>query len=287
MKKELRKLILVYIGCFIQAFAVTCILKPNNLVVGGMTGLSLSIASIIHVNYTYIYYILCLIILIFAKFVLGNKEVKKIILLSLTYPLILIFVSKHSFNFMAETNDKILMCLYYGIFMGVGTGLVLKNGFSQGSSDTLAKILHKKFLNFIDFTQVLLGIDITILLLSAFIFGKTSVLYALIMQFVYTKTISFISFGFGNSLVKVVIISNKLHDISEYIADTMQRSYSVGTIRGGYDQVERKKIILVCTLREAMNVKDFIKNIDPHAFLNIVPTIGAWGREDGLQKLRD
>lgn len=284
-KKTILDLSIVCLGCIIQAFSITCILKPNNLVVGGITGVSLSFSKVIDINYTYIYYFICMGILILAKVVLGKGEIKRIIFLSLTYPLILICMNKISFNFMEGTEDKILICLYYGIFMGIGTGLVLKKGFSQGSSDTLAKILHKKIFYFMELSQVLLMLDIAILLLSGFVFGKTAILYAIIMQVVYSKTISVVSFGFGSSMVKVVIISGKLLEISDYILNTMQRSYSVGNIYGGQSGIKRDKVILVCSLKEAMFLKEHIKLIDDGAFINFVPTIGAWGKEDGLQKL--
>lgn len=119
----------MYIGCIIQAFSIVCILKPNNLVTGGITGLSLTIGKVINMNYTYIYYGICILILISAKIILGIKEVKKIILLSTTYPLILILMNNIKFNFLQDTSDKILICIYYGIFMGIGTGLVLKKDF--------------------------------------------------------------------------------------------------------------------------------------------------------------
>ena len=142
MKKKRLDYLIVYLGCFIQAFAITCILKPNNLTVGGITGLSLTIGKIISINYTYLYYFICLLILFTAKIFLGNKEAKKIILLSTTYPLILMIMNNFRFNFLSDTPDKLLICIYYGIFMGVGTGLVLKKGFSQGSSDTLSKVIQ-------------------------------------------------------------------------------------------------------------------------------------------------
>ena len=97
---------------------------------------------------------------------------KKIVLLSITYPLILISMNRIQFNFLYDTSDKLLICIYYGIFMGIGTGLVLKRGFSQGSSDIIAKILHKKLFNFMGLSQVLLGIDVIILLFSSFIFEE-------------------------------------------------------------------------------------------------------------------
>lgn len=287
MNKKIMDYIVVYIGCLIQAFSIVCILRLNNLTVGGITGLSLTIGKIFNMNYTYIYYAICLLILAAARVVLGMREVKKIILLSTTYPVILILVNQVKFNFLHDTPDKILICIYYGIFMGIGTGLVLKRGFSQGSSDTVAKILHKKLFSFMGISQVLLCIDITILLISGFVFGRTAVLYAIIMQMVYSKTISVVLFGFGSSLVKVVIISSHLDKISTFMSDTINRGYSIGYVYGGHNHVKRKKIISVCSLREAMLIKDFITKVDEDAFINIVPTISAWGKEDGLQNLKE
>ena len=287
MNKKIMDYIVVYIGCLIQAFSIVCILRPNNLTVGGITGLSLTIGKIFNMNYTYIYYAICLLILAAARVVLGMREVKKIILLSTTYPVILILVNQVKFNFLHDTPDKILICIYYGIFMGIGTGLVLKRGFSQGSSDTVAKILHKKLFSFMGISQVLLCIDITILLISGFVFGRTAVLYAIIMQMVYSKTISVVLFGFGSSLVKVVIISSHLDKISTFMSDTINRGYSIGYVYGGHNHVKRKKIISVCSLREAMLIKDFITKVDEDAFINIIPTISAWGKEDGLQNLKE
>lgn len=287
MKKKILDYAIIYIGCFIQAFSITCILKPNNLIVGGITGISLVIGKILDLNYTYIYYFICLIILICAKVFLGTREVKKIILLSITYPLILILMNKIQFNFLADVQEKILICIYYGIFMGIGTGLVLKKGFSQGSSDTVAKILHKKLFPFIEISQVLLGLDITILLISGIIFGKTAILYAIIMQMIYSKTISTILFGLGSSMVKVVIISSELKKISQFMSDTINRGYSIGQVMGGKNKVIREKIITICSMREAMLIKNYITKIDEDAFINIVPTIAAWGKEDGLQNLKE
>lgn len=287
MNKKVMDYIIVYIGCIIQAFSVVCILKPNNLIVGGITGLSLTIGKVVGINYTYLYYGICLLILLGAKIVLGMREVKKILLLSTTYPVILIFMNRIQFNFLHDTPDKILICIYYGIFMGIGTGLVLKKGFSQGSSDTVAKILHKKLFSFMEISQVLLCIDITILLISGFVFGRTAVLYAIIMQMIYSKTISTVLFGFGSSLVKVVIISGQSEKISNFMRDTINRGYSIGYVYGGHNHIKREKIISVCSLREAMLIKNFITKIDEDAFINIVPTISAWGREDGLQNLKE
>ena len=71
------------------------------------------------------------------------------------------------------------------------------------------------------------------------------------------------------------------------MSDTINRGYSIGYVYGGHNHVKRKKIISVCSLREAMLIKDFITKVDEDAFINIVPTISAWGKEDGLQNLKE
>ncbi|MCY6483387.1 YitT family protein [Clostridium aestuarii] len=278
--------LIVYIGCMIQAFAVTAILKPNGLVVGGFTGISLVLGQLINVNYTFIYYTLCVSVLIIAWLILGKKEALKIILLSTTYPIILILFDNLNLNFIdANSNDKLLSCIYYGIFAGIGLGLVLKNGFSQGSSDTVAKIIHKKFFPFISVSQILLVIDICILTLSGFVFGRNAVLYAIIMQMIYVKTVDTVLFGFGSSLVKMVIVSTKTTEISDYILNKINKGVSIGNITGAHSNKSKTKIISVCSARESMLIKNFVAKMDNDAFINVVPVISAWGKGYGLDNL--
>jgi uncharacterized membrane-anchored protein YitT (DUF2179 family) len=278
--------LVVYLGCIIQAFAVTAILRPSGLTVGGFTGVSLVFGELLNIKYTFIYYSLCITVLMASWFILGKKEALKIILLSTTYPIILISFDNLSLNFMdGNVNDKLLCCIYYGIIAGIGMGLVLKKGFSQGSSDTLAKIINKKIFPFVSISQILLAIDICILTVSGFVFGRSAVLYAIIMQMIYAKAVDTVLFGFGSSLVKMVILSSKMDEITDYIVNTINGGYSIGTITGGHTEKTRKKIISICSVREAMIIKDFIARIDKDAFINLVPVISAWGKGNGFEDL--
>lgn len=278
--------LIVYVGCMIQAFAVTSILRPNGLIVGGFTGVSISVGKLMNLNYTYIYYMLCLLVLVSAWIILGKKEALKIILMSLTYPMILIAFDRMHFNFIDPQNDdKLLICIYYGIISGIGTGLILKRGFSQGSSDTLAKIINKKIFPYMSLSQILLAIDISILAMSGFVFGKTLVLYAIVMQMIYAKTIDSIMFGFGSSLVKMVIISTEIDQISEFIRSSLNRGLSIGSIVGGHSEKPRRKILSICSVRESVLIKDFSAKVDKDAFIISIPVISAWGKGNGFEDL--
>lgn len=287
MNKKIADYAIISFACFLQAFAIVCILKPSHLTVGGITGLALAIEKLFKFNYSYVYWILCILVLLAAKIFLGIKEAKKIILLSTLYPLTLVVMSHINYNFLSGTQDKLLICIYYGLFMGTGTGLIFKRGFSQGGTDTVAKILHRRCFSFIGISQLLLIIDVIILLLSGFIFGQTIILYAIIMQVVYSKTVGIVIFGFGSSKVKMVILSKEIEKISNFMKNHTDKRFSIASIYGGYTGLKKEQVISVCTLREAMIIKNYITNIDENAFINIVPVISAWGKGGGLESLKE
>lgn len=275
----------VYIGCLLQAFAVTCILKPNNLVVGGFTGFSMAIGSILHINYTIIYYTLCLLILILTWIILGKKDALRIMLLSVTYPLILMVFEKFSFNFIDNTSDKLLICIYYGLISGFAMGLILKRGFTQGSSDTLAKLIHKKALPFVSMGKILLSIDIIVLFMCGSIFGRTAVLYAIIMQLIYSKTVDFVILGFDTTFVKVIILTDKPAEVSHYILTTLNRGVSTSSVIGAHNNKKNPKLICVCSSKELLLIKNFVATIDKDAFLNAVPVLSVWGKSGDFNDL--
>lgn len=276
--RTIKDYLIVYLGCMLQAFAITSILKPNGLIAGGFTGFSLVLGKLLNIKYTFIYYSLCISVLMLARLILGKKEALKIILLSTTYPLILILFDNLNLKFI-DSNDKILSCIYFGIIAGTGMGLILKKGFSQGSSDTIAKIIHKKIFPFISISQILLFIDICILSISGFIFGRNAVLYAIIMQMIYSKAVDSVLYGFGSSLVKMVIISTKTDVITDYILNTINRGVSIGSITGAYSNKSKPKIISICSTRESILINNFVAKIDNNAFINLVPVISTWGSE--------
>lgn len=83
IKKLLCDYLYVLLGCVLSAFAVTSILKSNGLVTGGITGISIILDKLTGVNYTYIYYILSLLVLLLAWIGMGRNEALKIVALSI------------------------------------------------------------------------------------------------------------------------------------------------------------------------------------------------------------
>lgn len=287
MKQKIIKvfmdLLIVIIGCSISAFAITSILKPNGLITGGITGISLLFGKILNFDYTIIYYSLSILILIITRIVLGKKEALKIIIISLLFPLILIFFENFKFKFIE--GDLLLASIYYAVIGGAGVGLILRRGFSFGGTDTIAKILHRKIFSFISISQILLVIDLIIIIGSAFIYGRIIALYSIINTFIAIKVIDIFIFGLGMKKVKIEIISKNEDLVSGYIINNIKRGFSIYHITGGYTNETKQKIVCICTPRESMLIRRFIANVDPSAFIDVLPVVSVWGDGIGFDRL--
>jgi len=275
----------VLIGNLLLAFAITSILKPNGLITGGITGISIIFDNIIGIKYTYIYYILSILVLISARMFLGKREALKIVFISISFPLILILFEQINIRFVE--NDMLLASIYFGIIGGVGAGLILKRGFSAGGTDTIAKILHRRIFPFISISQILLGIDTAIIVLSVFIFDRNTALYAILSQFVLMKSIDTVLFGLGSKKVKIEIISDKNKKIEDYIINSVKRGVSAYDIKGGYTNSNKRKLVSICSPRESMLIKKFIAEVDSNAFVDVLPVISVWGKGLGFDSLID
>jgi len=283
LKKNVLDCLLVTVGSILIAFAITSILKPNGLVTGGITGISIIIEKLIHIKYTYAYYLLSIVVLIAAWISIGKREGLKIITISIVFPLVLIIFEKLNFSFIK--NDLMLASVYYGLICGIGSGLVLKRGYSMGGTDTVAKIFHRKIFTFISVSEILLYIDGAIIASSAIIYNLNIALYAIISQIILVTAIDAVLYGFGSKKVKLEIISSRHEDITNFILNDIKRGVTSYEVKGGYMNLERTKLLTICSPRESMLIKRYISQIDQDAFVDVLPVISVWGKGVGFDSL--
>ena len=284
-EKFFMDLIFLTLGCSSLAFGVTAILRPNGLITGGATGASIVISELIGIPYTMVYYGLSIAILLSSILFIGKAEGLKIVFLTLTFPMVLIGFEALNIEFIE--NDLFLASIYFGIFAGTGVGLILKRGYSMGGTESIAKILHRKLFSFMSLSQILLGIDMIIVVSSLLIYDKRIALYAVLTQYVFMKTVDAILFGMGSRKVKIEVISDACDAISDYIMKDVKRGTSMYEIKGGYSNESRMKVVSVCSPRESMLIKRFIANLDPSAFVNVLPVSSVWGQGVGFDALVD
>ncbi len=284
-RKWFADMIYVLAGMSLLAFSISAILEPNQLITGGITGISLILAKLCKIPYTWLYYALSLLTLLATYLFLGRREAHKIILLSILFPLVLLAFSLIRFNLTG--NDMFLASVYYGAVAGLGCGLILKRGYSSGGTDSIGKILHKRLYPFISVSLIISTIDVMIVISSMIIYDLTVALYALITQFVFLKAVEVVLYGLGTNMIKLEIISSAQDRIEDYILHTIQRGVSKHPVTGCYTGQEKIKLITICSPRESMLIRQFITETDLNAFATVIPVSSVWGRGIGFTALGD
>lgn len=287
-KEMIRKfwidIIFILVGNTLGAFATICILIPNGLSSGGITGICRILQDTLGFNFSILYYGFALLILVICAITLGLREAKKILLMTILFPAFLFVFEQFNFSLL-EKKDIILAAIYCGIFNGVCSGLVFTRGYSFGGTDTIAKIIKEKFYPQVGISKIILIIDAVIIIASGLFFGRNIALYALITQVIFSKVVEYVMYGFDSKVVQLEIITEKHDEVAWYIMHEIGRGVSNIEIIGEYTQVPRDKIVTLCSPRESMLIKQFVARVDKKAFVTVIRVETVWGEGTGFNDL--
>lgn len=284
-KKFIVDMLYILAGMSILAFSISAILEPNHLITGGITGISLILAKVFNIPYTWLYYFLSLLTLLATFLFLGKREARKIVLLSILFPMVLVVFSFINFNLTG--NDMFLASVYYGVVAGLGVGLILKRGYSSGGTDSIGKIIHVRIYPFISVSLIISSIDVVVVIASMVIYDIKVALYALVTQFVFLKSVEVVLYGLGNNLVRLEIISVKEAEIEHFILHSIKRGISRYDIIGGYTSQAKKALVTLCSPRESMLIRQYIAQTDANAFVSVVAVSSVWGLGQGFSALSE
>lgn len=273
------------LGSFITAFAVSCIIVPNNLAVGGYTGLSLVLEKLTGIKYTYVYYIFSFATLAMALIFLGKKAFLKIISLSIMYPTMLVITNKLNYTFVS--GDKFLVCIYFSLVFGIGGAIVIRRGLTYGGTDTLARILNKKFFKNYSISKLILIIDALIIVIIGFSFGKDVALYALVNHYMFIKVLEYFLFGFRSQLYKVSIISDNYKEITDFIFANLKRGATIHNVEGAYTNESRKMVVCICSPEQSSEIRTFLADKYPNSFMEVSPIISVFAEGKRFIKLKE
>ena len=265
----------------VGAFSLTAVMVPNGLTCGGLSGIVRIIQNYVDIDFSILYYAGALTILVAVTLLLGVKEGRKILALSILYPAVLFVLERFNFSLLEE-KDVILAAIFCGVFFGICSGIIFWRGYSFCGTDAVAKILKKKLFPNIPLSQILLSIDAVIIIGSAFIYGRNIALYALVTQVIFTKTVDFILYGLETKIVQLEIITRFTDEITSYIINDIERGVSEVLVTGAYTKTDYKKLITLCSPRESILIKKFIARLDKNAFVTVIHVGSVWGRGEGF-----
>ena len=273
-------------ACCTGAYATTAVMLPNGLTSGGLTGIVRILQTFLPLEFSVMYYALAILIWIVVVLLLGMDEGKKVLVVTLLYPAVLVVFERLNFQLLEE-KDVILAAIFCGVFSGVCNGLVFWRGYSFCGTESVAKIIKRKLLPHVDISKILLLLDGIIIVLSAFIFGRNIALYALVTQFIGSKMVDFIMYGFETKIVQMQIITSQNEAVADYIIHQIQRGVSSYDIVGEYTGQHRKQLIVLCSPRESMVIKKYLMDVDPSAFVAVMQVNTVWGEGRGFTDMYD
>ena len=275
-----QEIIMALAAATIGSFATVCIMLPF----GGITGLAKLIQQFTGVDYSLIYYALCLTVAFIVWVSLGFKELRKIILMSLSYPTIMLLLEHTGIEYI--TDDKILACVFTGVVIGVANGLTFKAGFSSGGTDSLAKVIKYKRFPHLGINDLTFVINTLIVIASALVFGLDIALYAVITIYVSMKVGQAVMFGLSTKIVELDIIPGDPEALTHYIMEELGRGVSSVEITGEYTGDKRKQLKILCSPRESFLIKRHLAKNDPKSFVAVYGVNSVWGVGRGFSDIR-
>jgi uncharacterized membrane-anchored protein YitT (DUF2179 family) len=261
--------IYVIFGILFCSFALIGFLIPNNFFDGGVTGISLVISE--PNKYKSIAYVIVAVNIPFI--IMGALQVNKLFAyktLAAVLGLGLCLLSSRYIHYCPVTNDKLIVAVFGGGFMGIGVGLSIRGGCALDGIEVLALYTGKR----ISFTisEIILGINIVIFLIAAFEVGFVTSLYSILTYYVASRTSNFVIEGL-EEYTGVTIISAQSAVIKERLVMELGRGITVykgerGFLKQSFDISQPVDIVFtVVTRLEVRRLKKLVHDIDEKAFI--------------------
>ncbi|HIV97966.1 MAG TPA: YitT family protein [Candidatus Agathobaculum stercoravium] len=169
---------------------------------------------------------------------------------------------------MPITNDILLVCIFGGIFNGLAISLCLLGGATSGGTDFISVALSER-LGVDAWNYIFFG-NCVMLVVAGLLFGWDRALYSIIFQFASTQIVHMLDLRFKRTTL--FIISDRAMEVYEQIKDTTHHGATLFRGTGLYNGKERDMIYSVIAGDQVKQITRAVREIDPHAFINILKT---------------
>ena len=256
---------LIVAGIFSAAFGLKGFLLSSHFIDGGVTGISMLLASIFKAPLS------VLILIINLPFVaLGYRQIGRAFAIKSVLSIAGLSLCLQFVRFPDVTPDKLLTAVFGGFFIGAGIGLAIRGGAVLDGTEVAALIVSRTS-SLLNVGDVILLLNIVIFLTAAFFLGVDSALYSILTYAAASRTIEFLLHGL-EEYTSIIIISNQSEEIKQALINRLNRGVTVfkgagGLGSSGVDQTEREILFCVVTRLEIGAVRNAVLELDPNAFI--------------------
>ncbi|MEH7352985.1 YitT family protein [Neobacillus drentensis] len=276
-RKLIQRILLITIGAILMSVGLEIFLVPNNVIDGGITGISIMLSYLTGWKLG-----IFLFIFNIPFFFIGYKQIGKTFAFSTLYGIIILSIGTTLLHPVpAFTQDILLATVFGGIVLGIGVGLVIRYGGSLDGTEILAILFNNKLPFSVG--EIIMFFNLFILGSAGFVFSWDRAMYSLIAYFVAYKTIDITITGLDESK-SVWIISDNARQIGDAILNRLGRGVTYINGEGAYSGDDKKVIFCVINRLEEAKLKEIVTENDDSAFLAVADIAEVRG---GRFKKRD
>ncbi|WCN38229.1 YitT family protein [Aneurinibacillus uraniidurans] len=260
--KIIRRTLFIFLGAALVSIGLEIFLVPNNIIDGGIVGISIILSHLTGLTLGLFLFLLNLPFLI-----IGYKQIGKTFAISTLLGVSVMSIGTSLLHPVSSvTEDPLLAAVFGGIILGIGVGLVIRYGGSLDGTEIVAILFNKKLPFSVG--ETVMFFNIFILGSAGFVFGWDRAMYSLIAYFIAFKMIDVTILGLDESR-SVWIISDKDEEIGDALLRRLGRGVTYLSGEGAYTGERKKVVFCVISRLEEAKLKTIIEDIDPGAFLAV------------------
>ena len=258
----IKKYLMIFVGAVIAAFGLEEFLIPNNVIDGGIVGISIMLETITGMSLG-----VFLILLNIPFLFMGYKQIGKNFAIATLVAICFLAVWSEIFEPLQKvTDDPFLAAIFGGIIDGLGVGLIIRAGGSLDGTEIVAIIMDKK--SVFSVGEVVMFINLFILSSAGLLYGWDKAMYSLVAYFVISKMIDVVIKGLDESYA-VMIVTNAHEEITSALNDRLGRGVTLLHGAGGYTGESKEVLYCVVTRLEVDKLKEIVLDKDESAFVTI------------------
>lgn len=276
MKEKCKDYFLLTVGTLLVAVGVYVFKFPNNFSTGGVTGISIILGSILSAVTPGTLVMIINGLLLAVGFVCLGKSFG----IRTVYCSVLMSVSIYAMETVfpmscALTDQKLLELIFAVMLPAIGSAILFNLQSSTGGTDIIAMILRKY--TSLDIGKALFCADALIVVGSCMVFGVETGLYS-ILGLILKAAVVDTAIESINLRKYCTIITDRKEDVEEYIIRNLKRGATTWKAYGSYTHDERNVILTACSRSQAQALRQYVRGIDPDAFILITNTSEIIGK---------
>jgi len=253
----------IALGVLLASIGLKAFLLPNGFLDGGVTGIAILLNTQFDINISLVLLLLSIPFLVLAYFTISKYMVLKSLI-----SIIGLAIFIHFENFEVVTNDKLLISIFGGLFLGLGIGITIKNGAVLDGSEVLGIYLNRHL--GVSIGKVILCLNFILFTVTAIIVSTETAMYSILAFLVAAKITDLTIEGFEN-FIGVMIVSKKYEQIKDAIASQLGSGMTVlngiyGFGNGGANK-NFEVLHTIINRIEIGKINKIIDQIDAHAFV--------------------